>query len=141
MLILFAIGILMTGLCFLLQSVAAVLVWRSLPAMRRAEETAPAFGTRFWRILAALIIVTCGIVAQMVAWALLYWRLGLFRNVEEALYFSGVTFTSLGYGDLVIKGDARLLAPLEATTGLTMFAIATALLVSFIQAESKTPRP
>lgn len=140
MLLLIATGMLMTVLCFLLQSAAALLVWWALPVLRANGETPPTLRARFWPILAALIILTCGIIAQMVAWALLYWRLDFFANFEEALYFSGVTFTSLGYGDLVIKGEARFLAPLEATTGLTMFAIATALLVSLIQAQGRRPR-
>lgn len=140
MLQLIAIGILMTVLCFLLQSLAAFLLWWGLPVLRQGGMADVGRGARFWPILVALVVLTCGIVAQMAAWALLYWRLGLFADFEEALYFSGVTFTSLGYGDLVIKGEARFLAPLEATTGLTMFAIATALLVSLIQAEGRGPR-
>jgi amino acid transporter len=140
MLLLIAIGILMTSLCFLLQCLAAILVWWSLPGMRREERAADTFSARFWRILAALAILTLGIIAQMIAWALLYQRLEIFPDFEDALYFSGVTFTSLGYGDLLIKREARFLAPIEATAGLTMFAIATALIVSLIQSEIKSPR-
>ena len=37
---------------------------------------------------------------------------------HEALYFSIVTFTSLGYGDIRPVGIAKLFAGLEAVTGL-----------------------
>lgn len=37
-------------------------------------------------------------------------------------YFSAVTYTSLGYGDLTPVGPLRLLASLEAITGLVLLA-------------------
>jgi len=42
------------------------------------------------------------------------------HSVEDMLYFSLVTYTSLGYGDIVPLGDARLLAGLESLIGLVM---------------------
>ncbi|WP_246737506.1 potassium channel family protein [Nordella sp. HKS 07] len=49
------------------------------------------------------------------------------------MYFSGVTFTSLGYGDVVLDGQMRPLGPLQAANGLMMFGITTALFISVIQ--------
>ncbi|MDB5376462.1 MAG: hypothetical protein JWR00_908 [Rubritepida sp.] len=49
------------------------------------------------------------------------------------MYFSGVTFTSLGYGDVVLQGRTRLLAPLQAANGLMMFGITTALFIAAVQ--------
>ena len=49
------------------------------------------------------------------------------------MYFSGVTFTSLGYGDVVLDGRMRLLAPLQAANGLMMFGITTALFIAAVQ--------
>lgn len=66
-------------------------------------------------------------------WALLYRALGAFEDFETAMYFSGVTFTSLGYGDVVLDGRIRLLGPLQAANGLMMFGITTALFFSAIQ--------
>jgi hypothetical protein len=130
-----AIGLLMTVFCFLLQAIAAAVIVRLLLKGRRAAS--PGTRGRFIRLLIALGILSLGIIAHMAAWALLCWQAGLSADAEEALYFSGITFTSLGYGDLVFKGEARFLAPLQATTGLTMFAIATALLVNLIETERR----
>jgi hypothetical protein len=44
-----------------------------------------------------------------------------------------VTFTSLGYGDVVLDGRMRLLAPLQAANGLMMFGITTALFIAAVQ--------
>ena len=49
------------------------------------------------------------------------------------MYFSGVTFTSLGYGDMLLEGRIRLLAPLQAANGLNMFGITTALFIAAVQ--------
>ena len=64
---------------------------------------------------------------------MLYRALGAFEDFETALYFSGVTFTSLGFGDVVLHGRMRLLAPLQAANGLMMFGITTALFIAAVQ--------
>jgi hypothetical protein len=49
----------------------------------------------------------------------------------ELLYFSLVTLSTIGYGDIVpISGEARILAALEGMTGVLYIAITVALLVS-----------
>ena len=53
----------------------------------------------------------------------------------DALYFSGVTFTTLGYGDITPSGGAaRLVAVLEAATGLGFFAVVIGYLPTLYQA-------
>jgi hypothetical protein len=39
---------------------------------------------------------------------------------STSLYFSAETYTSLGYGDIVPRGDLRLLAGVEALNGLLL---------------------
>ncbi len=41
---------------------------------------------------------------------------------QDFFYFSAVTYTSTGYGDLVPTGNLRLFATVEALTGLIMIA-------------------
>ena len=49
----------------------------------------------------------------------------------ELLYFSLVTLSTIGYGDIVpLSGEARILAALEGVTGVLYIAITVALLVS-----------
>jgi hypothetical protein len=74
-----------------------------------------------------------GNVVQIAFWAALYRAFGGFDDFETAVYFSGVTFTSLGYGDVVLSGRLRLLAPLQAANGLMMFGITTALFIAAVQ--------
>jgi hypothetical protein len=53
-------------------------------------------------------------------WALFYWARRCLPDLESSLYFSGVTYTTLGYGDVLLSRDWRLLGPLEALTGIMM---------------------
>ena len=74
-----------------------------------------------------------GNIVQAAFWALIYMALGAFEDFETALYFSGATFTSLGYGDVVLNGRERLIAPLQAANGLMMFGITTGLFIAAFQ--------
>jgi len=58
---------------------------------------------------------------------------GELQTFEEALYFSFVTFTSLGYGDVTLSSDWRLLSGIESLAGLLVAGFSTALLFSVLQ--------
>jgi voltage-gated potassium channel Kch len=65
-------------------------------------------------------------------WAATYLVVGALSGVERALYFSTVTYTTLGYGDVVIEEQWRLLAAIEAANGIIMFGWTTALIVAAV---------
>lgn len=62
-------------------------------------------------------------------YASLYLVLGEMRTLEEALYFSTVTFASLGFGDIVLSPRWRLLSAIEAANGVILFAWSTTFLL------------
>jgi hypothetical protein len=68
-----------------------------------------------------------------VLWAHVYLAVGAISDLESALYFSMVTFTTLGYGDMTMGPDWRLLSSFEAGNGIIMFGWTTALVVAYIQ--------
>jgi hypothetical protein len=72
-------------------------------------------------------------VLDAVLWAYTYLAVGAIEGVEPALYFSMVTFTTLGYGDIALGDDWRLLASFEAANGIIMFGWTTALVVAYVQ--------
>jgi len=54
----------------------------------------------------------------------------------ELLYFSLITLSTVGYGDVVpVSGEARVLAALEGVTGVLYIAITVAILVSRFKSE------
>jgi hypothetical protein len=81
-------------------------------------------------LVACLFLVS---VLDAVIWAYVYLRVGAIEQLETALYFSMVTFTTLGYGDVTLSPDWRLLASFEAANGIMMFGWTTALIAAVIQ--------
>lgn len=63
-------------------------------------------------------------------WAITYELLNVkeFKTLEDAVYFSTVTFTTLGYGDIVLKDDWRVLSGIEAANGIILMGWSTAFL-------------
>ena len=72
-----------------------------------------------------MLIVFVGHLLQVGLWALLFVGLGEFTSYAPAFYHSMVNFTSLGYGDLVMSEDWRLLGAMEAAGGILMFGVST----------------
>ena len=61
---------------------------------------------------------------------------------SELLYFSLVTLSTIGYGDIVpLSGEVRMLAALEGVTGVLYVAITVALLVSSYKAQNDSGKP
>ena len=78
----------------------------------------------FWRFTGVFIqlagwMVLCHLV-EISAWALLYAVAGAMPDAQSAFYFSAVTYTTTGYGDLVLPQDWRLAGAVEALTGILM---------------------
>ena len=76
------------------------------------------------------------IVLEAGLWALLYLfdpLVAELPDLETAFYFSMVTFTTLGFGDVVLTGQWRMLASIQAANGVIIFGWTTALIFYFIQ--------
>lgn len=65
-------------------------------------------------------------------WAAGFWGLGIFTDLERALYFSMVAFTTLGFGDITLPQDWRLLSGMIAANGLVLFGLNTAFLFEIL---------
>jgi Ion channel len=72
-------------------------------------------------------------ILEVWAWAVLYLALGAIAPIEKAVYFSTVTFTTLGFGDITLGEEWRLLSSFEAANGLLMFGWSTALVFAAVQ--------
>ena len=91
---------------------------------------------RFWSVTWLLIRTTGWLVAihcvEIAAWAIFFWWQGCVPDAESAFYFSGVTYTTLGYGDVVLPSDWRIFGPVEALTGILMCALSTGFLLAVV---------
>ena len=69
-------------------------------------------------VTAMVIWLVGGLTASAWLWAAIFLIFDVFSELESALYFSVVTFTTLGYGDVVLGTQWRLLGSLTAVNGL-----------------------
>jgi Ion channel len=92
-------------------------------ALRRLPQPADPTG-RFWpwtwlfiRIAGWIILLH---LVEITVWALFYVWKGAMADLQSSLYFSAVTYTTTGYGDLVLPKEWRLVGGVEALTGILM---------------------
>lgn len=62
-------------------------------------------------------------------WTFVYLWTGALETVEEAVYFTLVTFTTLGYGDVILEVEHRLLSGFTAVNGLILVGLTTAFFI------------
>jgi len=71
-------------------------------------------------------------VCEIAIWAGAYVALGALSGFEQALYFSAVSFTTVGYGDVVLSEQWRILDVSEAVVGMLLFGWSVGLLLILI---------
>jgi len=82
------------------------------------------FGLTLWLVLIH--------VAEISVWGLFYFWRGCLPDAESAFYFSAVTYTTVGYGDVMLPMQWRNLAPIEALAGILMCGLSTGLFFAFV---------
>jgi hypothetical protein len=100
-------------------------------ALRWMKRRPPKIDGRFWPAAWVLICVAGWTIVmhllQIAGWALFYaWKDGM-PDLPSAFYFSAVTYTTTGYGDLVLPKEWRLVGGVEALTGILMCGLSTGL--------------
>jgi hypothetical protein len=84
-------------------------------------------GRSFWRnvsvMLGVMLILLTALLAQVAVWAAAFVICGALPDFGTAFYHSAVNFTTLGYGDIVMSPEWRLMGPLEAANGVLMFGL------------------
>jgi hypothetical protein len=80
-----------------------------------------------------MVAMMFGTLVQVILWGVLFVWLGEFTELYEAVYHSAVNFASLGYGDIVMQKQWKLLGPLEAINGVLMLGMSAAALMAILQ--------
>lgn len=90
-----------------------------------------------WRQMMLIMAIVLALFAlhafQIWLYAMLYWSaLGAFATFEEALYYSTVTFTTVGYGDVVLGARWRMVGAVESANGFLLLGWSTAFLIQVV---------
>lgn len=130
------VGMLLMAFNVAIHAVGSTL-WIQYLRQKRALKTRPLpFGTALRVLSSTAIFILVLHIIEVTAWAVVYLSLNdipELRTFEQATYFSIVTFTSLGYGDITLQGSWRLLSGIEAMNGIILFGWSTALLFTILQ--------
>jgi len=73
-------------------------------------------------------------------WALYYVVTHQLGSFSDALYFSLITMTTVGYGDITLSGAGRVTSGMQAALGVVLFGWTTAIIFTAVQAVHLKPR-
>jgi hypothetical protein len=91
-------------------------------------------GLKLTTVLCVAMLWTVAMTTVSVwIWAAALYTLQIFSTVEASVYFSLVVFTTLGFGDVLLPVEWRLLGGLAAANGLLVFGLLTAMLVETLR--------
>jgi Ion channel len=129
----FFVGLPIMLLCLVAQ--AATAFWSVRHFVRQADKAqSPERLLRTIRpLLVAMLAMLLGNLVQISLWGALFMYLGEFNELYPAIYHSAVNFASLGYGDIVMSTQWKLLGPLEAVNGVLMLGMSAAALMAILQ--------
>ncbi len=120
----------MVGLVAVIHAGGLVVVLRAVVL----AETRPRVVPRFWSVVWLLVWVPLTLVVihllEIAVWACLFWWQRCFSDAGSSLYFAGVTYTTLGYGDLMLPVEWRQFGPLMALTGVLSLGLSVGFFVA-----------
>ncbi len=130
------VGLIIIGLTVIIQGYGTIF-WVSKYDKERSRINSDTFKKEGTRLLISTAVFLLFIhLTQAALWALTYMLLpGIteFETFEKSMYFSLVTFTTLGYGEITMASANRILAGLEAINGIMLIGWSTAFMFAIFQ--------
>jgi hypothetical protein len=138
MLINLLLGLPTMALCLVAQSLLVIVALRYYSNHERWVNS-PSFSSSLLVVSSVMLLLVVGNFVQVGIWALLFQIVGEFEHFDAAFYHSAVNFATLGYGDIVMSDQHKLLGPIQAINGVLMIGVSTAaLMATFQDAMKKT---
>ncbi len=128
------IGLPVILLCLLLQSLICM---GSLRFYLARLDRGRSFMNVSMPLFGVIVILMFGNCLQLTLWGSLFLLLGEFETLDMAIYHSAVNFATLGYGDMVMSPQWRMLGPLEAMNGALMIGLSGATMLAMLQHQLK----
>ena len=125
-------GVATMAVCFVFEAILVLLALRYYSRRQSLLETS-SFLKAMQILIGVMTVLVVGLLVQVGVWALLFLMLGEFSDFELAFYHSAVNFSTLGYGDIVMSEQHRLLGPLEAINGVLMIGVSTAVVMATVK--------
>ena len=117
--------------CVVVQSVGMLALIHWLTRLRRVLESPSAIRRVGLLVRLFLRIVLLHLI-QVGLWAVVFWRARELPTLETAVYFSLATYTTIGFGDVVLGPSWRVLAGIEGLTGMLLVGWSTAFVFAVV---------
>lgn len=121
------IGICVTLIAIVIHGAAVLLLFNvGRSPLERAQHR-----SALSRLSVSCLLVTGLIVAhslEILLWATVFRLTGALESFEEAVYFTAVSFATIGYGDITLSADWRLVGAFVGVNGILLFGWTTAFL-------------
>src|SRR5688500_6574779 len=128
------IALSVVAVCVVIHTVGLVLFGQFLIyKFPKVERTATMTRQVLALILVFAVVITLHLIEASL-WAAFYYVRGLFDDFETALYFSLVTYGTIGFGDVVLPQSWRLLSGIEGISGVVLCGLSAAFIFSVINA-------
>ncbi|WP_169747142.1 potassium channel family protein [Edaphobacter aggregans] len=126
-----AVAVLLLSLTLCLQCVGLITLieWLKCVLITDIHKHGPGYSATLVVKSMVAIVILHGLVILL--WASFY-RMCCFPSWELAFYFSASSYSTVGYGDLILPSKWRLLGPLEAITGVLMCGISISVVFALV---------
>jgi voltage-gated potassium channel len=124
-----AVLLLTLTLCLQCAGVTTLVEWLKRVLTRDIHKHGPIYSATLVVKSTVAIVALHGLVILL--WASFY-RSRCFPSWELAFYFSASSYSTVGYGDLILPSNWRLLGPLEGITGVLMCGMSVSVLFALV---------
>ncbi|MGX9357221.1 potassium channel family protein [Roseobacteraceae bacterium S113] len=108
----------------------------SIPLFKSLTSVLPSSVHQMRRVITFLLLTLFVLLSahtvQIWTWAIVFMSVSDLPDLPTSFYFATVTYTTLGYGDIVLGEGARIVATFCAITGLLTFGISTAFMIGVL---------
>jgi voltage-gated potassium channel len=124
-----AVILVMLTLCFQCAGIGALIHWGRDHLARRTSQ--PSLSRTAVLLVEVMILMICLHILHILLWAWFYrWR--CFPTWEVSFYFSATSYSTVGYGDVILPREWRTLGPIESISGVLMCGLSVSLLFAIM---------
>jgi hypothetical protein len=131
------ISAMIVAICLVIHSAGLVILFDWLLRQRTSLEEQYRLARTVVLLIVAFTVIMLLHLSETAIWAGFYYARGLFPDYETSLYFSMGSYTTIGYGDIVLPRNWRLLGAVEGISGVLLCGLSTAFIFAVVNAVFK----
>ena len=131
----------LVGICLVIHIAGMVRLAEWLVGRSRELNQQGGIAHFTFRLMIGFAVIIFLHMADSCIWATFYYWRELFGDYETSLYFSLVSYSTIGYGDVVLPRSWRLLGTIEGIAGVLLCGLSTAFIFAIVNAVFRFRNP